>query len=135
MYSSNRTITSTSDEDVSPPVSPMNEFSPTASPRSELFERASPKLSPRNEMFERASSSQRKEYGPQKAASVSSFQTTQEELLRSAMKKERSSRSGVIRRATLGSSKTAPKQEPELYDFAFLFEEEEKGDFVLSCLQ
>ena len=110
-----------------------------SSPRNELFERASdhgsPKSSPHNDNIERASPSPRKEYGPHKAQSVSSFQTTQEELVRAAMKKERDSRRGVIRRATIASSKAPPKQEPEFYDFAFLFEEEEKGDFVLSCVQ
>ncbi|KAL3924516.1 MAG: hypothetical protein SGILL_000995 [Bacillariaceae sp.] len=132
----------------SPPVSRKKEFDVTSSPRSELFERASDHgsatSSPRSEIFERASDHgspiQKKEYGPQAQSHRGqvSHQPTQDDLLRVAMDQKRVSRRlkrGIIRRAAaMTSPKPAVPDEPE-YDFAFLFDEEEKGDFVLSCLQ
>jgi hypothetical protein len=143
----NRKI-SNSFQQASPPVSPLKELDASSSPRSDLFERASDPGSPRaisashNELFERASDHgspvRKTEYGPQDSNGLPSHQPTQEELVRVAMEKRRVSRRlkrGIIRRAAaMASPKPAVFDEPE-YDFAFLFDEEEKGEFVLSCLQ
>ena len=115
----------------------------TSSPRSELFERASDlgsaTSSPRNELFERLSDtgspSRKKEFGPR---APSSHLPTQDDLVRVAMDQKRASRRlkrGIMRRAAAMTTTPKPEVlEPE-YDFAFLFDEEEKGDVVVGLLQ